>query len=80
MAPLPSPKIFKWLNQTKHTLREFPKRFAKDRMRLHELSRLLERDRQYVFLDTHKKIKIAKRGKNVMSIAQFFMIQNLLHC
>jgi len=49
-------------------------------MRSHELSRLLERDSQFVFSTKKKekreqknqiKIKITKIGKNVMSITQF---------
>jgi len=48
-----------------YTLRESPKRFAKDRMRLHELPRFSERDYQFVFFTQ----KIMKRGKNLMSIA-----------
>ena len=49
----------------------------KDRMRLHELSRLSERDCQSMFSTKRKKkknqikIKITKIGKNVMSITQF---------
>jgi len=51
-------------------------------MRLHKLSRLLERDGQSVFFTQKqkkkkRKIKITKRGKNVMNIAQFFIA---LHC
>jgi len=48
MAPPLSWKIVKWLNQT-YTLRESPKRFTKDGMRLHEISCLSERDNQSVF-------------------------------
>jgi len=65
-------------------LRESPKRFAKDRMRLHELSRLSETVNH--FFHTKKRgeekennIKITKREKNVMNIAPFFITFPLLH-
>ena len=50
-----------------YTLRESLKGSTKDGMRLHELSCLLERYSQSVFLTK----KITKEGKNVMSITQF---------
>ena len=59
-----------------YTLRESPKRSAKDRMRLHESSHLLERDSQYVFF-TKKGII---REKECHEHYTVFMIQNLLHC
>ena len=75
MAPLPSLQNCQVTESNKtYTLRESPKRFAKDRMRSHELSRLSKRDNQFVFFDTQKKGKknqIHKKGKNVMTIAQF---------
>ena len=47
MAPLSSPKNFQVIKT--YTLRESPKRFAKDRMRLYELSGLSKEDNQFVF-------------------------------
>ena len=63
MAPLPSPKIAKWLNKSIHFEgvlgREFLKK--KDRMRLHELSYLFKKKSQSV-LSTKIK-KEAKRSE-----------------
>ena len=55
-----------------YTLREPSKGYAKDRMRLHELSHLSKKGSQSVFFTKKKQTKkISKEGKNVMSIAQF---------
>jgi len=43
-----------------HTLREFPERFAKDRIRLHGLSPLSKGQSIYVFQKNQIKIKITK--------------------
>ena len=59
-----------------YTMKESPKGSAKDRMRLHELSYLLERDSQSVFFTK----KITKRGKESHKDFIIFMIQILLHC
>ena len=65
-------KIFKWLNQTKHTLWGSPRRDLQKigwgRMSYHVFQKETV---NLCFLTHKKKIKIAKREKNVMSIAQF---------
>ena len=64
MAPLSSLQNCQVTKSNKtYTLREFPKRFAKDRMRLHKLSRLLERDSQSVFFHTKQKKGRKKKNK-----------------
>ena len=52
-------------------------------MRSHELSRLSEKDSQFVFSTKRKKkqknqIKITKIGNNVMSIKQFSLFKTFL--
>ena len=77
-------KIVKWLNQTKHTLWGNPWRdLQEDRMRSHELSRLSERDSQFVFSKKkRKKIKSKSNHKSRKECHEhytIFMIQNILH-
>ena len=66
LLSLQNGQVFK-SNRT-YTLREFPERFAKDRMRLHELSPLSKGQSICVFRKNQIKIKITKQGKNVMNI------------
>ena len=57
-APLPSLQNGQVTKSNKtYTLREFPKRFAKDRMRLHELS-LLSKGQSICVFQKKKLIKI----------------------
>ena len=60
-----------------YTLREFPMRFAKDRIRLHELSPLSNGQSICVFQKIKSKSKITKQGKNDMNIVQLSIT---LHC
>ena len=84
MAPLLSFQNCQVATSNKtYTLRKSLKKFAKDRMRSHELSCLSDKDNQSLFSIKRKKQresnqnKITKIGKNVMNIVLFSIT---LHC